>query len=116
MYESYINIGKTDPWARVKASVGVNRGPLSIELYDVNIFNDKNWDFASRVPILSTNAALLTNHGQYMGVLVQAPEVIPARSYLVFLDWDRADLTDRYARSSPAPPRRRPMCRPPVSR
>jgi outer membrane protein OmpA-like peptidoglycan-associated protein len=26
---------------------------------------------------------------------VPAPEVIPARTYLVFFDWDRADLTDR---------------------
>ena len=128
MYESDINIGKTDPWARVNASIGVTRGPLSIELYGINIFNDKNWDFASRVPILSTNAALLTNYGQYMGVLVQAPdvpdvglklrykfglppappppapaeaapvaapEVTAARTYLVFFDWDRADLTAR---------------------
>jgi len=127
MYESDVDIGKTDPWARVNASVGVTRGPLSIELYGINIFNDKNWDWASRVPILNTNAALETNYGQYMGVLVQAPdvpdvglklrykfglppappppaaeaapvpapEVIPARTYLVFFDWDRADLTDR---------------------
>jgi outer membrane protein OmpA-like peptidoglycan-associated protein len=81
------------------------------------------------VPILSTNQGLLTGYGQYMGVLVQAPdvpdvglklkykfglppasppppppaeaasapapEVIPARTYLVFFDWDRADLTAR---------------------
>jgi OOP family OmpA-OmpF porin len=26
---------------------------------------------------------------------VQAPAPAPARSYLVFFDWDRADLTDR---------------------
>jgi outer membrane protein OmpA-like peptidoglycan-associated protein len=26
---------------------------------------------------------------------VPAPEVTPARTYLVFFDWDRADLTDR---------------------
>jgi iron complex outermembrane receptor protein len=128
MYESDVNIGKTDPWARVNASVGVTRGPLSIELYGINIFNDKNWDWASRVPILNTNAALETNYGKYMGVLVQAPDVpdvglkvrykfglppkalppaapepapvsvpqtIPVRTYLVFFDWDRADLTDR---------------------
>jgi outer membrane protein OmpA-like peptidoglycan-associated protein len=107
----------------------VIRGPLSIELFATNIFNDKNWDWASRVPILNTNAALETNYGQYMGVLVQAPDVpdvglklrykfglppasppppppesiAPApppqaaqvRTYLVFFDWDRADLTAR---------------------
>jgi iron complex outermembrane receptor protein len=129
MYESDVDIGKTNPWARVNASIGVTRGPLSIELYGINIFNDKNWDWASRVPILNTNQALETNYGQYMGVLVQAPDVpdvglklrykfglppaasppppaeaaapvpapdvVPARTYLVFFDWDRADLTDR---------------------
>ncbi len=128
MYESDVDIGKTDPWARVNASVGVTHGPLSIELYGINITNDKNWDWATRVPILNTNAALETNYGQYMGVLVQAPDVpdvglkvrykfgaapksmppaapepapvsvpqtIPVRTYLVFFDWDRADLTDR---------------------
>jgi outer membrane protein OmpA-like peptidoglycan-associated protein len=113
----------------VNASIGVSRGPLSIELYGINIFNDKNWDWASRVPILNTNQALETNYGQYMGVLVQAPDVpdvglklrykfgappapppppppesvapAPApqaaqvRTYLVFFDWDRADLTAR---------------------
>jgi outer membrane receptor protein involved in Fe transport len=128
MYESDVDIGKTNPWARVNASLGVVRGPLSLELYGINITNDKNWDWASRVPILNTNAALETNYGQFMGVLVQAPdvpdvglklrykfgvppasppppppaeapapvaEVIPARTYLVFFDWDRADLTAR---------------------
>jgi iron complex outermembrane receptor protein len=128
MYESDVDIGKTDPYARVNASLGVTRGPLSIELYGINILNDKNWDFASRVPELNTNAALETNYGQYMGVLVQAPDVpdvglkvrykfglppkalppaapeappvaipqtVPVRTYLVFFDWDRADLTDR---------------------
>jgi iron complex outermembrane receptor protein len=129
MYESDVDIGKTDPWARVNASLGVSHGPLSIELFAVNIFNDKNWDWASRVPILNTNQALETNYGQYMGVLVQAPDVpdvglklrykfglppaplppappeseapapapqvAPVRTYLVFFDWDRADLTAR---------------------
>ncbi len=129
MYESDVNIGKTDPWARVNASLGVTRGPLSIELYGINIFNDKNWDWASRVPILNTNSALETNYGQYMGVLVQAPDVpdvglklrykfgvppasmppaappaeasappVPpaaVKTFLVFFDWDRSDLTER---------------------
>jgi len=130
MYESDVDIGKTDPWARVNASIGVTKGPLSIELYGINIFNNKDWDWASRVPILNTNAALETNYGQYMGVLVQppdvpdvglklrykfglppaappppaevsapaaapAPTVAPVRTYLVFFDWDRADLTAR---------------------
>jgi outer membrane protein OmpA-like peptidoglycan-associated protein len=128
MYESDVDIGKTDPWARVDASVGVTRGPLSIELYGINIANDKNWDWATRVPILNTTAALFTGYSQYMGVLVQAPDVpdvglkvrykfglppkalppaapeappvaipqtVPVRTYLVFFDWDRADLTDR---------------------
>jgi iron complex outermembrane receptor protein len=130
MYESDVNIGKTDPWARVNASIGVIRGPLSIELYGINIANDKNWDWASRVPILNTNAALETNYGQYMGVLVQPPDVpdvglkvrykfgLPpaappppaptaelnpaappqpptVRTFLVFFDWDRADLSER---------------------
>jgi iron complex outermembrane receptor protein len=130
MYESDVDIGKTDPWARVNASLGVVRGPLSIELYGINIANDKNWDWASRVPILNTNQALETNYGQYMGVLVQAPDVpdvglkvrykfgVPpasppppaptaelnpaappqpptVRTFLVFFDWDRADLSER---------------------
>jgi iron complex outermembrane receptor protein len=129
-YESDVDIGKTNPFARVNVSLGVTRGPLSIELYGINVTNDKNWDFASRVPELQSNLGLLTGYGQYMGVLVQAPDVPdvglklrykfglppaapppaapeapqaavpapivePARTYLVFFDWDRADLTDR---------------------
>jgi iron complex outermembrane receptor protein len=128
MYESEINIGKTASFERVNGSIGVSRGNLSIEVWVKNLFDDKNWDFASRVPELQSTAGLNTGYSTYMGVLVQAPDrrdigvkmhykfgddsqapapvsaaYVPppvqppnpatARSYMVFFDFNKSDLT-----------------------
>ncbi len=73
MYESEINLAKTKAYARVNASIGVTTGKLTIEFYAVNLFNDKNWDWASRVPELQSLSDCCS-YNQYMGLLVQAPD------------------------------------------
>jgi iron complex outermembrane receptor protein len=71
MYESEINLAQTNAYARVNAEIGITRGGLTLELYAKNLFNDRNWDWASRVPSLnSPSDNFVTN----MGVLVQAPD------------------------------------------
>jgi outer membrane protein OmpA-like peptidoglycan-associated protein len=127
MYESEINIGKTASFERVNGSIGVSRGNLSLEVWVKNLFDDKNWDFASRVPELQSTQGLFSGYSTYMGVLVQAPDrrdvgvkvdykfgdespapapaaaYVPppvqppkpatARSYMVFFDFNKSDLT-----------------------
>ena len=71
MWESDINIVKTDPFARVNAVLGIRKDQYSIELFAKNLFNDQHWDFAERVPNLITpNSYSFTNEG----LLVQAPD------------------------------------------
>ena len=72
MYADEANIGKTNAYERVNASLGVTKDNLKIELYVTNLFDDKNWDWASRVPSLIS----LANNETFnqMGVLVQAPD------------------------------------------
>jgi outer membrane protein OmpA-like peptidoglycan-associated protein len=104
--------------------LGLQKDNWSVELYGLNILNDRHWDFASRTTDL-INFGAFNN----LGLLVEAPppvdvgirlqlkfgqppsapppaaaaapppppppEVAPARTYLVFFDWDRADLTAR---------------------
>jgi iron complex outermembrane receptor protein len=74
MYESEVNVGKTSSYERVNSSIGFERGPLVLELYVKNLFDDKNWDWASRVPELATDKDLFSGYSKYMGVLVQAPD------------------------------------------
>jgi iron complex outermembrane receptor protein len=74
MYESEINIGRTASFERVNAAIGVSRGDLTIEIWSKNLLDDKNWDFASRVPELGTAGDLFSGYGTFMGVLVQAPD------------------------------------------
>ncbi len=129
MYESEINVGKTASFEKVNASIGVTEGNLTLEVWAKNLLDDKNWEFASRVPELQSLAGLLTGYGTYTGVLVQAPDrqdfgvkvhykfggetaapatpaaayvppavVAPkpastARSYQVFFDFNKSDLT-----------------------
>jgi iron complex outermembrane receptor protein len=72
MYADDADIGKTNAYFRVNAAFGVSEGPLNLELYVTNLTDDKNWDWASRVPSLVTlNDNLSFNN---MGVLVQAPD------------------------------------------
>jgi iron complex outermembrane receptor protein len=71
MYESEINAAKTNPYARVNGEIGIQRGNLSLELFAKNLLNDKNWDWASRVPSLNSPADNFTTD---IGVLVQAPD------------------------------------------
>jgi iron complex outermembrane receptor protein len=133
MYESEINTAKTSAFARVNGQIGIQRGDLTLEFYAINLFDDKNWDFASRVPELANTADLFSNYSTYLGVLVQAPDrqdvgfkltyhfhvskapveaaapplpapppapapapapaPEPARSFQVFFDFDKSDIT-----------------------
>jgi iron complex outermembrane receptor protein len=71
MWESDINIVKTDPYARVNAVLGIKKDQYSIELFAKNLFNDQHWDFAERVPnLIAPNSYSFTNEG----LLVQAPD------------------------------------------
>jgi iron complex outermembrane receptor protein len=72
MYADDVNIGKTSAYARVNASLGFTKGNLNLELYAKNLFDDKNWDWASRVPSLVSASDNETFYN--MGVLVQAPD------------------------------------------
>jgi iron complex outermembrane receptor protein len=70
MWESDINIVKTDPYARVNSVLGMRKDDLSIELFVKNLLDDSHWDFAERVPNLITPNSSFTNEG----LLVQAPD------------------------------------------
>jgi iron complex outermembrane receptor protein len=71
MWESDINIVKTDPYARVNAVLGIKKDQYSIELFAKNLFNDQHWDFAERVPnLIAPSSYSFTNEG----LLVQAPD------------------------------------------
>ncbi len=70
MWESDINIVKTDAYARVNGVLGIRKDPWSIELFGKNLLNDSHWDFAERVPNLITPNSSFTNEG----LLVQAPD------------------------------------------
>jgi iron complex outermembrane receptor protein len=70
MWDSDINIVKTDPYFRVNAVLGVSRDQYSFELFAKNLLNDKHWDFAERVPNLIAPNCCFTNEG----LLVQAPD------------------------------------------
>jgi iron complex outermembrane receptor protein len=129
MYSTDIDVGKTASFERVNAAIGVTEGNLTLEVWAKNLLDDKNWDFASRVPELQSLAALFSGYSTYMGVLVQAPDrrdvglrasykfgvepaapatpaaaYVPppvqpatpaatARSYMVFFDFNKSDLT-----------------------
>jgi outer membrane protein OmpA-like peptidoglycan-associated protein len=131
MYESDIDIGRTASFERVNGSIGVQEGDLTLELYVINLTNDKNWDWASRVPELENAADLFVGgYEEFQGVLVGAPDkrdfgfkvhykfgapeaasVAPAayvpppvqtakpattaRSYMVFFDFNKSDLTSQ---------------------
>jgi outer membrane cobalamin receptor len=49
-YADALDTAKLNAYARVNASIGVVRGPLTVELYGTNLFNDKNWEMAVRYP------------------------------------------------------------------
>jgi iron complex outermembrane receptor protein len=70
MWDSDINIVKTDPYTRVNATLGIRKDYLSVELFAKNLFNDSHWDFAERVPNLIAPNCCFTNEG----LLVQAPD------------------------------------------
>jgi iron complex outermembrane receptor protein len=72
MYADDADIGKTNAYERVNASLGFTKGNLTLELYAKNLLDDKNWDWASRVPSLISAADNSTFYN--MGVLVQAPD------------------------------------------
>jgi len=70
MWDSDINIVKTDAYARVNALLGIRKNVYSVELFAKNLLNDSHWDFAERVPNLITPNISFTNEG----LLVQAPD------------------------------------------
>ena len=70
MWDSDINIVKTDPYTRVNALLGMRKDQVSVELFAKNLFNDSHWDFAERVPNLIAPNCCFTNEG----LLVQAPD------------------------------------------
>jgi iron complex outermembrane receptor protein len=70
-YADPLDTAETNSYARVNASVGVVRGPLTVELYGTNLFNDKNWDMAVRYPDASHGNIFFSETQQ--GVQVSAP-------------------------------------------
>jgi iron complex outermembrane receptor protein len=70
-YADPLDTAETKAYARVNASIGVVRGPLTVELYGTNLFNDKNWDMAVRYPDASHGNIFFGEAQQ--GVLVSAP-------------------------------------------
>ncbi len=70
-YVDALDTAKLNAYARVNASIGVVRGPLTVELYGTNLFNDKNWEMGVRYPD--------AGHGNYFfqetqqGLEVSAP-------------------------------------------
>ena len=79
-WDSTANIVKSTPVKRVNAKLGIERSDLTVELYVLNLFNDKTWDYTSRSAIgdqrlNSANAVLpLGNVGFLQGLAVQAPD------------------------------------------
>ncbi len=72
MWESDINIAKTNAFTRVNARIGIDKGDLTLEVFATNLTNNKDWNLASRVTDLSSPGALATFARQ--GVLVIAPD------------------------------------------
>ena len=70
-WDSDYNTFKTDQYYRVNARVGGDKGPLSLELFAKNLFNDRHWDYAMRTADLSPSP--LTSFSG-LGVLAQAPD------------------------------------------
>jgi hypothetical protein len=70
MWESDINIVKTDPYTRVNTVLGARKDKVSVELFVKNLLDDSHWDFAERVPNLIAPNCCFTNEG----LLVQAPD------------------------------------------
>jgi iron complex outermembrane receptor protein len=70
MWESDIDIVKTDAYARVNGVLGIRKDQYSVELFGKNLADDSHWDFATRVPNLATPNAFYTNEG----LVVQAPD------------------------------------------
>ena len=70
-YADPLDTAKTNAYARVNASFGLVKGPFTVELYGMNLFNDKNWDMAVRYPDASHGNIFFAETQQ--GVLVSAP-------------------------------------------
>ena len=78
-WDSTANIVQTDAFYRANARVSFEKGPLGIELYVTNLFDDKSWDMAYRTsvpdPRNSTATILpLGNSGVPQGFAVLAPD------------------------------------------
>lgn len=70
-WDSDFNIVKSDPYYRVNTHLGAEKGPVSVELFVKNLFDDKHWDYAYRVSDLTLSP--LTSYSN-MGMVVQAPD------------------------------------------
>jgi iron complex outermembrane receptor protein len=78
-WESTANIAKSNDYFRVTARVGFERENFAVEFFVRNLFNDKNWDYASRTvqndPRNAANSVLPRgNVGFQQGIAVQAPD------------------------------------------
>jgi iron complex outermembrane receptor protein len=62
------DIGVLNGYFRVNGSVGIVKGPLTLEVYATNLLNDKNWDSAYRFP----SSYYLYGYA-HMAALVNAP-------------------------------------------
>lgn len=82
MWDSEANIVQSDPFTRVNARLGFERGDLGVELYARNLFDDKHWTYIARSTSLAEPGALLqvryptptSGLTTVQGLLLGAPE------------------------------------------
>ena len=68
-WESDYNFAKINDFVRINARVGFERDSLTLELFAKNLFNDKNWESAFRLPNLTLPTAGVDFTPQGIGVL-----------------------------------------------
>ena len=78
-WDSTANIVQTDPFYRANMRLSFEKGPLSVELFATNLFDDKNWDMAYRTSVpeprnATTTILPLGNAGVPQGFAVLAPD------------------------------------------
>jgi outer membrane receptor protein involved in Fe transport len=66
-WDSDLNIVQTDAYARVNLRAGLERNNMTLEFFTTNLFDDRNWDYASATVELAgsfTDRALLVAPAQ----------------------------------------------------
>jgi iron complex outermembrane recepter protein len=82
MWDSEANIVQSDPFTRVNARFGIERGDLGVELYVRNLLDDQHWTYIARSTSLAEPGALLqvryptptSGLTTVQGLLLGAPE------------------------------------------